>query len=100
MLCVDVFRESLEWGLVQSRRSGSWEFMLGLCAHHGWLYLCFGMALSLTLSLSLLVTQNPEDHNLLAIHYEKKGCFVTNFAIQFLSCRGHLQLSIFICCEC
>ncbi len=56
VLCVDVFRESLEWGLVQSRRSGSWEFLLGLCTHHGWLYLWFGMALSLTLSLSLLVT--------------------------------------------
>jgi hypothetical protein len=56
VLCVDVFRESLEWGLVLSRRSGSWEFLLGLCAHHGWLYLCYDMALSLTLSLSLLVT--------------------------------------------
>jgi hypothetical protein len=53
VLCVDVFRESLESGLVLSRRRGGWEFLLGLCAHHGWLYLCYGMALSLTLSLSL-----------------------------------------------
>jgi hypothetical protein len=56
VLCVDVFRKSLEWGLVLSRRRGGWEFLLGLCAHHGWLYLCYGMALSLTLSLFLLVT--------------------------------------------
>jgi len=30
----------------------------------------------------------------------KKGCFVTSFATQFLSCIGHLQFTVFICCEC
>jgi hypothetical protein len=25
-------------------------------------------------------------------HYEKKGCFTTGLATQFLSCRRHLQL--------
>ncbi len=33
-------------------------------------------------------------------HYEKKGCFATSLATQFLSCSGHLQLIVFICCEC
>jgi hypothetical protein len=31
--------------------------------------------------------------------YEEKGCFVIGLAIQFLSCRRHLQLIVFICCE-
>ncbi len=30
----------------------------------------------------------------------KKGCFVTSLATQFLSCIGHFQLTVFICCEC
>jgi hypothetical protein len=34
------------------------------------------------------------------IHCEKKGGFTTSLATQFLSCKGHLQLIIFICCKC
>ncbi len=34
------------------------------------------------------------------VHYEKNGCFAIGFAIQFLSCIGHLQFIIFIHCEC
>ncbi len=34
------------------------------------------------------------------IHYEKKMCFATSLATQFLNCIGHLQLTIFICYEC
>ncbi len=34
------------------------------------------------------------------IHYEKKGCFATRLATQFLSCIRHLQFRVFICCEC
>ncbi len=33
------------------------------------------------------------------IHYEKK-CFAIDLAIQFLSCKGHLQLIVFILWEC
>lgn len=33
-------------------------------------------------------------------HYERKGCFIISLATQFLSCVGHLQLTIFIRCEC
>jgi hypothetical protein len=38
--------------------------------------------------------------NVDAKHYEKKRCFVIGLATQFLSCIRHLQLIIFICCEC
>ncbi len=30
----------------------------------------------------------------------KKGCFAIGPAIQFVSCIRHLQLTVFICCEC
>ncbi len=33
-------------------------------------------------------------------HYEKKGCFATSLANQFLNYKGHLQLTIFIHHEC
>ncbi len=33
-------------------------------------------------------------------HYEKNGCFATGLVTQFLNCIGHLQLIVFICCEC
>jgi hypothetical protein len=33
-------------------------------------------------------------------HYKKKRCFAIGLVIQFLSCIGHLQLTIFISCEC
>jgi hypothetical protein len=33
-------------------------------------------------------------------HYEKRGCFPIGLATQFLSYIGHLQLTIFIHCEC
>jgi hypothetical protein len=33
-------------------------------------------------------------------HYEKKRCFATSLATQFLNCIGHLQLTIFICYDC
>jgi hypothetical protein len=33
-------------------------------------------------------------------HYEKKGCFATRLETQILSCIEHLQLTVFICCEC
>ncbi len=33
-------------------------------------------------------------------HYEWKRCFATSLATQFLSCIKHLQLILFICCEC
>jgi hypothetical protein len=29
---------------------------------------------------------------ILEVQYEKKRCFAPSFAIQFLSCKGHLQL--------
>jgi hypothetical protein len=31
---------------------------------------------------------------------EKNGCFAIGLATRFLNYRGHLQLIIFICCEC
>jgi hypothetical protein len=34
------------------------------------------------------------------LHYEKNKCFAISLAIQFLSCRSHLQFIVFICCEC
>ncbi len=34
------------------------------------------------------------------LHYEKKGCFVIGLATQFLSYIGHLELTLFIRCEC
>jgi hypothetical protein len=34
------------------------------------------------------------------IHYKKNGCFATRLATEFLRCRGHLQLTIFIPHEC
>jgi len=33
-------------------------------------------------------------------HYEKKGCFAIGLAIQFLNCKEHLQLLVFIRHEC
>ncbi len=33
-------------------------------------------------------------------HYEKKGGFAIGLAIQFLNCKGHLKLTIFIHHEC
>ncbi len=30
------------------------------------------------------------------IHYEKKGCFATGLATQFLGCIGHLQLTVYM----
>jgi hypothetical protein len=33
-------------------------------------------------------------------HYEKNGCFAISLVIQVLSYRRHLQLIIFIHCEC
>jgi hypothetical protein len=33
-------------------------------------------------------------------HYGKMGCFATGLATQFLSCIKHLQLIVFIRCEC
>jgi hypothetical protein len=29
-------------------------------------------------------------------HYEKKGCFANSLVTQFLSYKGHLQLTVFI----
>ncbi len=42
--------------------------------------------------------KNPSlDHRRnFAIHYQKKTCFATSVAIQFLSCIGHLQLIVYI----
>ncbi len=34
------------------------------------------------------------------IHYEKNGCFAIGLATQVLSCKGHLQLIVFIHREC
>ncbi len=36
----------------------------------------------------------------LSKHYEKKGGFATSLVTQFLSCKGHLQLIVFVCHEC
>jgi hypothetical protein len=33
-------------------------------------------------------------------HCEKNGCFAIGLTTQFLNCRNHLQLIIFICYEC
>jgi hypothetical protein len=33
-------------------------------------------------------------------HYEKKRCFTIGLLTQFLSCKEHLQLTIFISYEC
>jgi hypothetical protein len=30
------------------------------------------------------------------IDYEKKGCFATGLAVQFLNCNNHLQLIVFL----
>ncbi len=34
------------------------------------------------------------------LHHEKKGDIATSLATQFLNCKRHLQLIIFICHEC
>jgi hypothetical protein len=49
-----------------------------------------------TISKSLILIQFQN----FQIHYEKKGCFVIGLASQFLSCKRHLQLIVFICHEC
>jgi hypothetical protein len=36
----------------------------------------------------------------LYFHYEKKRCFTTSLTIQFLNCKRHLQLIVFIHREC
>jgi hypothetical protein len=33
-------------------------------------------------------------------HNKKKRCFTTSLATQFLGCIKHLQLIVFIGCEC
>jgi hypothetical protein len=38
--------------------------------------------------------------NVMGYHYEKKRCFATSLATQFLSWKGDLQLIVFICREC
>jgi hypothetical protein len=41
-----------------------------------------------------------ENSRLIPLPEPKKGCFATSLATQFLSCIGHLHLTVFICCEC
>jgi hypothetical protein len=42
----------------------------------------------------------PKVASLIGQHNEKKCCFATGLAIQFLNCIGHLQLTVFICYKC
>jgi len=60
-------------------------------------------------SLIIIISQmgffqgNDHNHvinNLFDKHYEKNGCFAIGLAIQFLNCKTHLQLIVFIRCEC
>jgi hypothetical protein len=54
------------------------------------MFLNFELKISMLLKLVLVVWT----------HYGKNECFATNLATQFLNYRGHLQLIIFIRCEC
>jgi hypothetical protein len=50
---------------------------------------------------SFLFSPSSFQHTFITfLHYEKKGCFVISLATQFLSCNDHLQLTIFLHCEC
>jgi len=56
------------------------------------MYLTCYVNINITIMLIFMITTSN--------HYEKKGCFAIGLVIQFLSCIRHLQLIVFIHCEC